>query len=63
MSDATTLKRTPLYDVHRELLARLVPFAGWEMPVQYPSGILAEHKAVRGSTRGFLTCATWVNSR
>ena len=47
MSDTTTLKRTPLYDVHRELLARLVPFAGWEMPVQYPSGILAEHKAVR----------------
>ncbi len=38
MSDTTTLKRTPLYDVHRELLARLVPFAGWEMPVQYPSG-------------------------
>ena len=39
----TDLLRTPLYDLHRELGARLVPFAGWEMPVQYPSGILAEH--------------------
>ena len=53
MSDATTLKRTPLYDVHRELLARLVPFAGWEMPVQYPSGILAEHKSGAGARRDF----------
>ncbi|MGI9039936.1 MAG: glycine cleavage system aminomethyltransferase GcvT [Gemmatimonadales bacterium] len=41
------LKRTPLYDVHRQLGAKLVPFAGWEMPVQYPTGILAEHHAVR----------------
>jgi aminomethyltransferase len=39
----TDLRRTPLYDLHRELGARLVPFAGWEMPVQYPSGIIAEH--------------------
>jgi aminomethyltransferase len=43
-----TLKRTPLYDAHRALGARIVPFAGWEMPVQY-TGILAEHKAVRES--------------
>ena len=56
MSDATTLKRTPLYDAHRELLARLVPFAGWEMPVQYPSGILAEHKAVREHAGIFDVC-------
>jgi aminomethyltransferase len=42
-----SLKRTPLYDLHRELGARLVPFAGYEMPVQYPAGITAEHKAVR----------------
>jgi aminomethyltransferase len=41
-----TLKRTPLYEHHRRLGARLVPFAGWEMPVQY-SGITAEHLAVR----------------
>jgi aminomethyltransferase len=43
----TMLKRTPLFDEHRALGAKLVPFAGWEMPVQYPSGITAEHHAVR----------------
>ena len=42
----SALQRTPLYDVHRALGARLVPFAGFEMPVQYTS-ILAEHAAVR----------------
>lgn len=42
-----TLKRTPLYDTHKAIGAKLVPFAGWEMPVQYPAGIIAEHKAVR----------------
>jgi aminomethyltransferase len=41
------LKRTPLFDLHRELGARLVPFAGWEMPVQYPQGIMAEHQHCR----------------
>jgi aminomethyltransferase len=40
------LRRTPLYEVHRELGARLIDFGGWEMPVQY-SGILEEHRAVR----------------
>src|SRR5260221_12086713 len=46
--DSTTaqLKRTPLYEQHRALGARLVEFGGWEMPVQY-SGILQEHEAVR----------------
>jgi aminomethyltransferase len=43
----SSLKRTPLYDLHRELGARLVPFAGYEMPVQYPTGILAEHAQTR----------------
>ena len=47
MTTTTTLRRTPLYDVHKSLGAKLVPFAGWEMPVQYPAGILAEHHAVR----------------
>ena len=50
MADTATLgalKRTPLYDVHRALGAKIVPFAGYEMPVQYPTGITAEHKAVR----------------
>jgi len=41
------LKRTPLYDVHAALGAKIVPFAGFQMPVQYPTGITAEHKAVR----------------
>jgi aminomethyltransferase len=41
-----TLNRTPLYERHRALNARLVPFAGWEMPVQY-EGVIQEHRAVR----------------
>jgi aminomethyltransferase len=44
---AAPLKRTPLYALHRELGARMVPFAGYEMPVQYPTGILAEHLHTR----------------
>jgi aminomethyltransferase len=44
---AGPLKRTPLHALHRELGARLVPFAGYEMPVQYPTGILAEHAQTR----------------
>jgi glycine hydroxymethyltransferase len=43
---ATPLKRTPLYETHKGLGARLVPFAGWEMPVQY-TGVLEEHQATR----------------
>ena len=46
MTSTTGLRRTPLYDTHKALGAKLVPFAGWEMPVQY-AGILAEHHAVR----------------
>ncbi len=41
-----SLKRTALFDRHQALGARIVPFAGWEMPVQY-AGILAEHRTVR----------------
>ena len=41
-----TLRRTPLHDRHVALGARMVPFAGWEMPVQY-QGVIDEHKAVR----------------
>lgn len=41
-----TLRRTPLYDRHVALGARLVPFAGWEMPVQY-EGVIQEHRTVR----------------
>ena len=39
--------RTPLYDIHVAAQGRIVPFGGWDMPVQYPSGILAEVRAVR----------------
>ncbi len=42
-----TLLRTPLYAAHAALGARLVPFAGYEMPVQYPDGIIAEHNWTR----------------
>src|SRR4029453_4860598 len=41
-----TLQRTPLYERHRALGARMVPFAGWEMPVQY-AGVIPEHRSVR----------------
>ena len=44
---AATLKRTPLHDIHVALGGKIVPFAGYEMPVQYAGGITAEHKAVR----------------
>jgi aminomethyltransferase len=43
----STLLRTPLFERHLAAGAKLVPFAGWEMPVQYPTGIRAEHMAVR----------------
>jgi len=44
---ATELLKTPLYDLHLELGARMVPFAGYSMPVQYPAGLMAEHKHTR----------------
>ena len=42
-----TLARTPLHDAHTALGGKMVPFAGYTMPVQYPTGIRAEHAAVR----------------
>jgi aminomethyltransferase len=42
----TTLRRTPLYECHVAAGGRIVPFAGWEMPVQY-RGVIEEHRAVR----------------
>jgi aminomethyltransferase len=47
-----TLLRTPLYDRHVALAARLVPFAGWELPVQY-EGVIPEHRAVRTDAGAF----------
>jgi aminomethyltransferase len=46
-STDTPLNRTPLYELHVALGARMVPFAGYEMPVQYPMGILKEHLHTR----------------
>lgn len=47
MDTGAAVQRTPLHDVHVALGARMVPFAGFEMPVQYPTGITTEHRAVR----------------
>ena len=41
------LKKTPLFNLHFTLNARMVDFAGWEMPLNYPTGINKEHVAVR----------------
>lgn len=46
MTEKTELLRTPLFECHQRAGGRLVPFAGWEMPVQY-SGVVDEHRAVR----------------
>jgi aminomethyltransferase len=42
-------KRTPLWELHKQLGARLIDFGGWDMPVAYPAGTIKEHKAVRGA--------------
>ncbi len=47
------LRRTALHHVHLRLGARMVPFAGYEMPVQYPSGVIAEHRHCRESAALF----------
>jgi aminomethyltransferase len=46
---AGDLQKTPLHDLHVELGARMVPFAGYDMPVQYPTGIMTEHTFTRES--------------
>jgi aminomethyltransferase len=48
-SDTADLKTTPLHALHRALGAKMVPFAGYDMPVQYPSGILTEHLHCRAA--------------
>src|ERR1041384_1159625 len=40
-------RKTPLWDAHKQLGARLIDFGGWDMPVSYPAGTIKEHKAVR----------------
>jgi aminomethyltransferase len=49
VSDASSLLTTPLNDLHLELGARMVPFAGYSMPVQYPMGLMQEHLHTRHS--------------
>ena len=48
-AETNELKRTPLHDFHVRLGARMVPFAGYDMPVQYPSGIIREHLHTRAA--------------
>ncbi len=50
---ATELLKTPLYALHLELGAKMVPFAGYDMPVNYPGGIIAEHRQCRESAALF----------
>ncbi|MDX1739487.1 MAG: hypothetical protein R3261_14705, partial [Alphaproteobacteria bacterium] len=47
VSSTNELKQTPLFDLHVELGAKIVPFAGYQMPVQYPLGVLKEHLHTR----------------
>jgi aminomethyltransferase len=49
----TELKHSPLDATHRALGAKMVPFGGWEMPLSYPSGTLAEHRACRTDAVAF----------
>ncbi len=49
----TALLETPLHDRHVLVGAKMVPFAGWDMPVQYPTGVMAEHKHTREQASWF----------
>ena len=42
-------KKTPLYDLHKELGGKIVPFGGFLLPVQYETGVIKEHMAVRSA--------------
>src|SRR5436305_4300362 len=55
-ADVAKPERTPLYQEHVSLGARMVEFGGWMMPVQYKKGIIEEHKAVRSGVGIFDTC-------
>src|SRR6188768_493187 len=55
MSAQSAPRRTPLYEAHLESGAKLVDFAGWEMPVQY-KGLIDEHRAVR-TAAGMFDCS------
>jgi aminomethyltransferase len=51
--ESATPKRSALHDLHTELGAKLVDFGGWEMPLSYPSGTIAEHRACRAGAAMF----------
>jgi aminomethyltransferase len=53
MAETPVLKKTPLYDLHQSLGGRMVAFAGYSMPVQYQTGIIAEHLHTRSSASLF----------
>jgi len=53
---------TPLHDTHIKLGAKMVDFAGWDMPVQYPEGILKEHDANRKGVSRSLIVPIWGSS-
>ena len=55
---AADLRHTPLHDLHVELGAKMVPFAGYEMPVNYPDGILQSTGTAAGRPR-CSTSRTW----
>jgi aminomethyltransferase len=52
-SEPVDLQRTPLHDLHLSLGARMVPFAGYQMPVQYPAGLSSEHRHCRAAAALF----------
>jgi hypothetical protein len=57
------LLRTPLFAFHNELGAKMVPFAGWEMPVQYPAGVLKEHFHTRSVRNQCFFSHFWLRGR
>ena len=55
------LLQVPLNDLHLALGARMVPFAGYAMPVQYPEGLMAEHKHTRTAAGLFDVCLLYTS--
>ena len=56
------LKRVPLHALHLARGAKMVPFAGYDMPVQYTAGVLKEHLHTRKPPPACSTCPTWDSS-
>ena len=53
---ASDLRSTPLFENHIAAGARMAPFAGWNMPINYPGGIIAEHQHTRNRASVFDIC-------